>query len=118
MVRLNLHLSNNLKFHNVHLKERTCKFCIFTNCFKMVAVTCFTSPTSIFLSHSIFSDSHILLKNYYVITAIHVNSFTKVIQVFNILPIQVQCTCIVPLVQYLNCSHPGEYSILELKETT
>ena len=89
VVRLNLHISNNSNFHNVHIKERTSKFRIFTIGFNMVVVTCFMSPTSIFLSHSIFCNSHILLKKYYVITAIHVNSFTKVIRVFNILLIQV-----------------------------
>ena len=42
-----------LNFRIAHIKERISNFCIFTNCFKMMAVFCFMGPINIFLFQQI-----------------------------------------------------------------
>ena len=54
--------SMHLKFCIILLKERTSKFCIFTNCFKMAAVSCFMGLINIFVFQSNFWNSCILLQ--------------------------------------------------------
>ena len=51
--------SMHLCFHIVHIKERTSKFCIFTNCFKMSAVSCFMNPIDMYLCFNQNFETHI-----------------------------------------------------------
>ena len=53
----NLLVTPGLNFRIVHLKERTFKFCIFTNCFKMAAVSSIMGPINIFVIQLNFWNS-------------------------------------------------------------
>ena len=50
--------SMQLNFRIVHLRERTSKFCFFTNCFKMAEISCFMGPLKYLCSNQIF-ETHV-----------------------------------------------------------